>query len=374
VPFSKPAEKEPLMLKIAIVGCGKIADSHAAYIQQIPAADLVAVCDRELLMARQLQERFSVKHAFADMDEMIRKTSPDVVHITTPAQTHYRLGVQCLEHGCHVYVEKPFTLYADETEKLLKLAEEKGLRITVGHDAQFSQAALRNREIVKSGYLGNEIVHMEGYYGYEFGDVYGNVLLEDKTHWIRQLPGKLLQNIISHGIARIAEHLKGDSPQVIAHGFASPLLRSVGEEDIIDELRVIIDDHHGTTAYFTFSSQMRPVLHHFRTYGSSNGLFMDEQTQIVLKLHGTKFKSYAERFLPTAIFARQHLGNFFRNARLFLRNEFHMDSGKKHLIERFYDSIENNLPSPISHREILLSSRIMDEIFAQVHPIIGRQK
>jgi len=84
---------------------------------------------------------------------------------------------------------------------------------------------------------------------------------------VRSLPGKLLQNIISHGIARIAEFWEGDTPRVIAHGFVSPVLKQIGEHDIIDELRVILSDDKGTTAYFTFSSQMRPSLHQFRIYG-----------------------------------------------------------------------------------------------------------
>ena len=59
----------------------------------------------------------------------------------------------------------------------------------------------------------------------------------------------------SDGIARIAEFLATDSPKVIAYGFPSPLLRKMGELQIIDELRVIIAEHERTTAYFTFSSQ-----------------------------------------------------------------------------------------------------------------------
>ena len=46
------------MLKVAIVGCGKIADSHASQIQRIEGCEIVGVCDREPLMARQLYERF----------------------------------------------------------------------------------------------------------------------------------------------------------------------------------------------------------------------------------------------------------------------------------------------------------------------------
>ena len=52
------------MLKVAIVGCGKIADSHASQIQRIKGCEIVGVCDREPLMARQLYERFPVKRFF----------------------------------------------------------------------------------------------------------------------------------------------------------------------------------------------------------------------------------------------------------------------------------------------------------------------
>jgi hypothetical protein len=66
------------------------------------------------------------------------------------------------------------------------------------------------------------------------------------------------------------------------------------------------------------------------------------------------------------LFAKQHLANLFTNAGLFLRRDFHMDSGMKYLIESFYNSIVRNEPVPIPYREILLTARIMDSIFAQV--------
>src|SRR5207253_7369251 len=194
---------------------------------------------------------------------------------------------QCLEHGCHVYVEKPFTLDAWEAQELIALAERRQMKLTVGHDAQFSHAARRMRDLVHRGYLGAPIVHMESYYGYDLGDPrYAQAFLRDRDHWVRRLPGGLLQNVISHGIARIAEFLGGDNPQVIACGFVSPLLRSLDDEAVLDELRVIVVDEGHRTAYFTFSSHMRPVLHQFRIFGSRNGLLLDEQQQTVVKLRG----------------------------------------------------------------------------------------
>src|SRR5205823_14549691 len=125
------------MLSIAIVGCGKIADQHVQAIHRIPDCKIVAVCDREPLMAKQLRERFQISACFSDLQEMLQAATPSVVHITTPPQNHFSLAKQCLESGSHVYLEKPFTVTAEEAESLIELADRKNVKITAGHNLQF---------------------------------------------------------------------------------------------------------------------------------------------------------------------------------------------------------------------------------------------
>jgi predicted dehydrogenase len=355
------------VLKVAIVGCGKIADAHASQIQRIRGCEIVGVCDREPLMAQQLLKRFPIKKSFSNLTDLLSEAKPEVVHITTPPQSHFDIAKTCLESGCHVYVEKPFTVWEEEGRRLIGLSREKGLKITAGHDDQFSHVARRMRALIQGGYLGGGPVHMESYYCYEIArSGYAGALLGDKQHWIRRLPGMLLQNIISHGIARIAEFLSGESPQVIVNGFTSPLLRSMGETEIIDELRVIINDQDRTTAYFTFSSQMRPSSHEFRIYGPKNGLILDQDKETLIKLQGTMYKSYAEKFVPPVIMAGQNLRNLTTNLRTFLARDFHMKSGMKYLIESFYRSIRENTSPPIPYQEILLTSKLMEVIFSKL--------
>jgi len=355
------------MLKVAIVGCGKIADAHVLQIQRLAGCEIVGVCDREELMARQLQERFGIPRSFSDLTGLLRETRPNVVHVTTPPQSHFMIARQCLEAGCHVYVEKPFTLYTSEAEELVALAEQKGLRLTAGHDEQFSHAMQQMRQLVQGGYLGGPAVHVESTWCYELGEgAYVSALMSDKNHWVRKLPGRLLHNLVSHGIAKIAEYLVGERPAVQVVGFPSQFLKKYDERELVDELRVIITDEAGTTAYFTFSTQMRPGIHLLRVYGPKNGLVMDEDQQTLIKLRGSRYKSYAEKFVPHLTLAGQHLRNLLRNGRLFLANDFHMDAGKKYLIEAFYRSILEGAPVPIPYAQILRTSRIMDAIFEQV--------
>lgn len=357
------------MIKVGIIGCGKMADNHANCIQRIPGSEIAAVCDQEPLMARDMSERFNIARHFKDAQEMLQTIKLDVVHITTPPQSHHPLAKMCLESACHVYVEKPFTIDTAEAEDLITLANRKNLKLTAGHNAQFTHAMIRMRELVRNGYLGGKPNHMESHYCYDFGDEsYAKALLGDRNHWARRLPGSLLQNIISHGISKIAEFLSGDNPAVIAHGFTSTFLKNLGENDIIDEVRVIIQDEDSTTAYFTFSSQIKPVPHQLRLYGPKNSLIVDDEHQVLIKIEDRDYKSYLRYFIPPFQYAKQYLGNFSHNFMKFMKKDFHLpnEAALKTLIESFYKSLTGDSPLPLSYREILLTLKIMDAIFDQI--------
>jgi predicted dehydrogenase len=280
------------------------------------------------------------------------------------------LGKLCIEAGCNVFIEKPFTVTADEASVLVELAEARGVKLTAGHNHQFSHAATEMRRLVNAGFLGGPAVHMESVFCYKMDDErYAKALLGDKQHWVRALPGRLLHNVISHGVCKIAEFLTSSSPDVTALGFSSPLLIRAGERQVVDELRVIIREDPGPTAYFTFSSQIGPGLHQFRLHGPSSSLWVDYNQQWVLKVKKGGLRSYLNQFIPSLGFGRQHLSAGFRNMAKFIRNEFHEDTGRRRLIRLFYDSIENGTQVPIPYREIVLTSWIMDRIFKQVFPV-----
>lgn len=356
------------MIRVGIVGCGKVADKHASQIQRINGCEIVGVCDREELMAGQLAERFKVKGIFSEMHDLLNVCHPDVVHITTPPQSHYALAKQCLEAGCHVYLEKPFTLTLGEATELIGIAETRSLKMTSGHETQFQPVARDMRRLIREGFLGGPPVHMESIYCYEFSnESYAKALLGDRKHWVRNLPGGLLQNIITHGIGKIVEYLPDENVMVLAHGFTSRFLESIEERAIIDELRVIIADGNRTTAYFTFSSQIGPTLHQFRVYGPKNSLIADHEHQTLIAMPSRKYKSYLNQFIPPFADGRQHIAAGCRNIRRFLTNQFHSESGIFWLIKLFYQSIARNAPLPVPYRDIILTSRIMDDIFMQLN-------
>lgn len=357
------------MLRVAIVGCGKIADQHLLATRRIADCRIVAACDRELLMAQQLAERFEIPECFSDLAEMLRATRPDVVHITTPPQSHFPLGKECLEFGSHVFLEKPFTVTAAEAEALIRLAESSGLKITAGHNYQFTLEMLEMRQLVSGGFLGGKPVHLESHWPYDLSDAtYVGPLLGNRTHWVRQLPGQLLHNIISHGIAKLAEFLDENLTEIVAQGSQSPRLRDLGGEDILDELRVLIRDRRGTTAFFCFSSSIKPGLNELRVSGPVNSLVVDHRSGSLIRNSNRAFKSYLTYFILPLMTATEYLRSAQTNVTSFFRRRLHQDAGMKELIERFYESIRTGGEPPIPYREIALTARIMDAIFAQIYP------
>jgi len=299
---------------------------------------------------------------------MLHAVSPDIVHITTPPRSHYSLAKQCLESGSHVYLEKPFTVTASETESLIELAQHRDLKITVGHNYLFTLEMLEMRRLVEQGFLGGRPIHLESHWSYDIGDLrYASAFLGNRNHWVRQLPGQLFHNIISHGIAKLAEFLDDELTEIIATAHQSEQLRSLGAEEVMDELKVMIRDTSGTTAFFCFSTQIRG-LNQLRVYGPSHSVTADIITGSLVRQRTRSYKSYLTYFVPPVKNAFEHLRNARLNMVNFLRRRLYQDFGMKELIERFYNSVGKGSPVPIPYREIILTARIMDEIFAQIHP------
>ncbi len=361
------------MIRVAIIGCGKIADQHVLAIRRIPSSRVVAVCDREPLMADQLAERFGIEGRYSDHRRLLDSVAPDVVHITTPPQSHHALALECLEAGSHVYIEKPFTETAAEATSLVTAAQRHGRLITAGHNYQFSFEMLRMRQLVAEGYLGGRPVHVESHWSYDLGDSsYVGPLLGSPSHWVRRLPGGLLHNLVSHGIARLAEFLDDGPVEVMARAHQSPQLQRLGgARDVLDELRVLMRDARGTTATFCFSTQIRPGQNRLHIHGPANSITVDLAAGSVIRHQGRSHKSFLTYLVPPIVTGREHLSNAWRNLIGILRKQVYQDYGMKELIDRFHACISSGGSPPIPYREILLTATIMDEIFRQLRDAEG---
>ena len=349
-------QQETAPLRVAIIGCGLIADAHLQELAKIKDVQVVATCDKYRDLAMQAAERFDVPRYYDGLKQMLEVERPDIVHITTPAQTHAPLAHEIMKAGAHVYIEKPITLEERELRDVLATARAQGRIVCPGHDQLFDPAWLELRRRVAAGEIG-DVRHVESILGYPISGQFGSAVRSDPKHWVRQLPGGLFQNTISHPLYRITEFLTDEHPLVTAQwwerpgvGFASDLFVHVRGDRV--------------TGTLTFSSAIAPQ-RITRVYGSKGALEIDLDAQRVVRV--------APPSLPGAFGKidgpwrqRREAGRaFWRNVWRFARSDIHYFAGMRGLFEAFQNVIRTPSAAwPVTPEEMLRVTRLLDEIFA----------
>lgn len=132
------------------MGCGYWGRNLVRNFSELGA--LAAICDPD----KQAAEALAARHGstIQDLDAVLADSSIAGVAIAAPAVLHASLARRALEAGKHVFVEKPLALKVEEAEGLCVLAEERGLRLMVGHLLQYHPAFIKLRELVRDGALG----------------------------------------------------------------------------------------------------------------------------------------------------------------------------------------------------------------------------
>jgi predicted dehydrogenase len=359
-------DRSGMTLKIALVGCGKIADGHVEEIQKLPGrARVVAVCDRELLMAEQMAVRYGLPAHYDSYERMLERERPDVVHITTPPQSHLPLARLALAAGCHLYVEKPLALDHADATALVNAVAAAGKKMTIGYTYLFDPPALEMRSLIAEGAVG-KVVHVESWYGYSLHGQFGSAILADPGHWVHSLPGKLFHNNVDHVLNKLTEFVADDAPALDARAWRRhPVHFGDARDQMQDELRLTLVGQE-TSAYGTFSSHVKPAAHFVRVYGEKNIMHVDYVSRSVTLEPGATLPSAVGRLVPPLGQALQLLRAGARNGAAFARGDFHFFSGLNRLIASFYDCILEDGPLPIATREMLRVSAWMERIFAQI--------
>ena len=350
-------QKDRRELRVAVVGCGQIADAHFKEIQKISDSRVVAACDTYMELAERARAVYRLEHAYDNLALMLDEAKPDVVHITTPAATHREIALQCLSNDSHIYVEKPFTLDAEEAEEIYDVANGRGLKVCVGHNELFDPVWLRVRKEIQSGNLGN-IIHIDSVQGFDMSGPFGAAIAADKSHWVRSLPGGIFQNTISHPVYKITDCLPGWAPRVRSFSFARD-----ENMDVPTELRVEMEDK-GVTARLFVSSGARPVERYVRIHGEHQSIEVDFDGQYIRSIRPITARGpFVSMQVPI-----RHMGSsfraLFRSLWNFARNDIHFFYGMNNLFRDFYDSIRSDSVGPISPEETIRVTKIMDNIFA----------
>ena len=145
-------------LRVGIIGAnvsyGWGPRAHLPALLALPDVELAAVCTAHEETARASAEKFGAPLAFHDHNEMLREADIDVAAVIVRVPLHHRLTMDALAAGKHVFTEWPLGANLREAEEMARLANANGLLGMVGLQGRCSRAAIRLKELVADGYIG----------------------------------------------------------------------------------------------------------------------------------------------------------------------------------------------------------------------------
>ena len=146
-------------IRLGIIGCGGNSSGHARRMNENPDVQIVGTCDVNTDIAnsyidRNLPDLDPRPAAFDNIPAMLDETAPDAVVISTPHTLHFEHGMQALNAGCHVLVEKPMVTSAQDAYTIAEKVKETGKVFTIGYNTPCSANFYYIRECVRNQTLG----------------------------------------------------------------------------------------------------------------------------------------------------------------------------------------------------------------------------
>jgi len=139
--------------RIAVVGFGLIGRRHAEVVRRSPKLSLAAIVDASVEGRAAAQDLET--EIFSSLEEMLDKAKPDGVILATPTPLHMEQGLQCIEAGCPVLIEKPITVNSSDARKLAEKAEAAAVPLLVGHHRRHNGMVKAAKAALEQGEVGD---------------------------------------------------------------------------------------------------------------------------------------------------------------------------------------------------------------------------
>ncbi len=344
---------QPRQLRIGIIGCGVIANSHIRALRACRKVSLVAMCDQNAETAGRVARDYGIGRVYTCSSEFFAAEDLDAVHITTPPHTHSSLCHEAIEAGCHVLVEKPVALTTSELEELISASQARSLKMCGVHNGLFQPVFVQARRLVERGKIGRiRAIHITDCIPADLD------MLTHRDHWCHVLPGGVFGEMLAH-------------PLYLAHAFlpqlevAGVLSAKLGAVDWIpkDELRVHLRTESAVVT-LGLSVNGRAWEKTIDIVGTAGNIRLDRMSG-VLELHRPartwNWVSHASRN------ATHCLDWLSQTAAITLRAVLgRHETGHRVLIRRFIDSIRQDGELPVTTNELREVTRLYEMVTAGI--------
>lgn len=143
-------------MKVGVIGLGYWGPNLVRNFLAHKDVKKVVACDIRENRLQLIKEKFPAAELTTDF-QIVINSDTDIIVISTPVDTHYKLAKKALESGKHIWVEKPFTSTSNEAEELIEIAEKRNLKIFVDHTFIYNGAVIKIKELIDKNVLGNII-------------------------------------------------------------------------------------------------------------------------------------------------------------------------------------------------------------------------
>ncbi len=138
-------------IHVGVIGCGYWGSKHVRVLSSINGVS-VSLIDRDQGRREALEAEYPISRSVSELDDVIGEL--DAVVIATPPSGHHPLAKACLEAGVHALVEKPLTTNVADANELIRIADDSGLVLMVGHTFEFNPAVWALADTVRSPEFG----------------------------------------------------------------------------------------------------------------------------------------------------------------------------------------------------------------------------
>ncbi len=146
------------MIRVGIIGCGRIATLHYLGYEDNPEARVVAVCDTNPAVAEEHQALCSAERTYTDYRALLEDPDIDAVEILTPQTIHEPMVIAAAQAGKHIAVQKPMTISLASANRMLKAVESAGIRYRVTDNYLFYPPIQKAKELLEGGVVGEPIM------------------------------------------------------------------------------------------------------------------------------------------------------------------------------------------------------------------------
>ena len=142
-----------MTIKIGILGAGRWGMNHVRTAAGLVKGEMILVCEENETQREKVREISGDIRITGDFEEFLKSDVNAVIN-ALPAEMHFDTTKRCLEAGMNVLVEKPMTLQSRESEMLTKIADDKNLKLMVGHILLYHPAVIKLKALIDEGKIG----------------------------------------------------------------------------------------------------------------------------------------------------------------------------------------------------------------------------